>query len=124
MGMPAVMTQSGTGSVIWFADWTLTPFQVACAIAMSGDGGTCILESTFDKIDISGTGGGQGAVGLGIGTTAANASWQTVIALTATTTFTTTIATAPVQAYRASLVTAASVTSIMTVKFVQAGWPS
>lgn len=123
MGMPAVLTQTGTGSVIWYADWTQSPFQVGCAIAMSGDAGTCILEATFDRIDISGTGGGQGAVGLGLGTTAANAVWQTVIALTATTSYTTANYTTPVQAFRASLVTATA-TSIMTVKFVQAGWPS
>ena len=124
MGMPAVMTQSGTGAVVWFADWTLSPFQVGCSLVMSGDGGTAVLEATFDRIDISGTGGGQGAVGLGIGTTAANAAWFTVIAATATTTPAIANFTTPVQAFRSSLITAASVTSVMTVKFVQAGWPT
>ena len=122
MGMPAILTQTGTGSVVWYADWTISPFQVGCGLLLSGDSGTAVLEATFDRIDVSG-GGGQGAVGIGIGTTAANATWFSVIALTATTTMTTANFTTPVQAFRASLVTAASVTTVMTVKFVQAGLP-
>ena len=123
MGMPAIFTQTGTGSVIWFADWTLTPFQVAVQVLTSGDVGTSIIEATLDKIDISGTGGGQGSVGLGggLGTTAANANWVTVAALSSGASFTNW--TTPVQAFRATL-NASTATSVITIKFLQAGWPS
>ncbi len=121
MGMPAVLTQTGTGSVVWFSDWAISPFQVGCSLQMSGAAGSCQLDATFDRIDISG-GGGTGAVGIGIGTTAANAVWIPVIAITSSTTATTVNYTTPVVAFRATL-TAAVATSIMTVKFVQAGMP-
>lgn len=121
MGMPSIFTQTGTGSVIWFADWTLTPFQVAVQISTSGDVGTSIVEATLDKIDISGPGGGQGAVGLGLGTSAANANWFTVVALSSAASITN--YTTPVQAFRATL-NASTATSVITIKFLQAGWPS
>ncbi len=114
MAMPVSKQQIGTGSFIWFADYTISPFQVGAQVVMSGDAGTAILEATLDSINVYYKGE--------VGTTAANVSWGTVLALSSASglaNFTT-----PVQAFRASLVTAASVTTIMTVKFVQAGWPS
>lgn len=121
MGMPSLFTQTGTGAVIWFADWTISPFQVTVQISTAGDVGTAILEATLDRIDVGGTGGGQGAVGIGLGTTAANANWFTVVAAQSTgslTNYTTTV-----QAFRATW-NASTATSVMNVRFVQAGWPT
>src|SRR5262249_35162443 len=99
MGMPIQTSITGTGTFIWFADWTLTPFQIAVQLASSGDVGTASLDVTLDKIDISGPGGGSGAVGLGIGTTAANANWISVLAASSTANSLTNYTT-PIQALR------------------------
>lgn len=122
MGMPVQTSIIGTGTFIWFPDWTLTPFQLAIQLASSGDVGTASLDVTLDKIDISGPGGGQGAVGLGLGTTAANANWISVLAASSTANSFTNYTTA-VQALRV-VFNASTATSVMNVRIVQAGWPS
>lgn len=121
MGMPIQTSIVGTGTFVWFPDWTLTPFQLAIQLASSGDVGTASLDVTLDKIDIPG-GGGQGAVGIGLGTTAANANWISVLAASSTANSLTNYTTA-VQALRV-VFNASTATSVMNVWIVQAGWPS
>jgi hypothetical protein len=122
MGMPIQTSITGTGTFVWFPDWTLTPFQLSIQLSSAGDVGTASLDVTLDKIDISGTGGGQGAVGLGLGTTVANANWISVLAASSTANSLTNYTTA-VQALRV-VFNASTATSVMNVRIVQAGWPS
>lgn len=112
MGMPSAATVNGTGSFIYYTDWTISPFQVGVGLVFSGGTGTATVDVTFDRIDVGGL--------TGIGTSAANATWWTVVALTsanASANYTT-----PVQAMRVNMVTALA-TSIVVATFVQAGLP-
>ena len=118
MGMPVQTAILGTGSYIFFPDWTISPFQVGVAAVATG-AATSTFDVTYDRIDISG-GGGQGAVGVGLGTTAANANWFNVVALT-TATYTSNWTT-PVYAMRVNVVSA-SATTIVVASFIQAGLP-
>lgn len=111
MGMPVAATVNGTGTFVYFPDWTISPFQVGIAVVTgtTGVNGTATIDVTFDKID----------VGV-LGTTAGSATWFNIVALTAvnaTANFTT-----PVQAMRINVVTATA-TSLFVATFVQAGWP-
>lgn len=118
MGMPVQTAILGTGTFVFFPDWTISPFQVGVAAVATG-AATTSFDVTYDRIDISG-GGGQGAVGVGIGTSAANANWVNVVALT-TATFTSNY-TCPVYAMRIAVVSA-SATTIVVASFIQAGLP-
>lgn len=114
MGMPTAATVNGTGSFVFFPDWTISPFQVGIGVVTgtTGVNGTATIDVTFDKIDL-------GTLG-GVGTTAASATWFNIVALTganASANFTT-----PVQAIRINVVTATS-TSLFVATFVQAGLP-
>lgn len=109
MGMPSAATINGTGSFVYFTDWTISPFQVGVGVVFSGGTGTATVDVTFDRIDVG-----------GLGTTAANATWWTVVALTsanASANYTT-----PVQAMRVNVVTAVA-TTVVVATFVQAGLP-
>ena len=114
MGMPVAATVNGTGTFVYFPDWTISPFQVGIAVisGTTGVNGTATIDVTFDKIDV-------GTLG-GLGTSVASATWFTVVALTAvnaTANYTT-----PVQAIRLNVVTATA-TSVFVATFVQAGLP-
>jgi len=110
MGMPSAATINGTGSFIYFPDWTISPFQVGVGVVFSGGTGTATVDVTFDKIDSNGFGN--------IGTTVANATWWNIVALTAanaSANYTT-----PVQAMRINVVTALA-TTVVVATFIQAG---
>jgi hypothetical protein len=108
MGMPALLTINGTGSTIWMTDWMQQPFQIGIGVTTgtTGVNGTAIVECTFsdpNPVDVNGV-------------SSASVVWFPVIALTganATANFTT-----PVQALRASVVTATA-TSAWTFNFIQ-----
>lgn len=114
MGMPVATTVNGTGTFIYYPDWTISPFQVGIAVVTgtSGVNGTATVDVTFDKIDL-------GTLGT-LGTAVASANWFNIVAATganATANYTT-----PVQAIRFSVVTATA-TSLFVATFVQAGLP-
>jgi len=114
MGMPVAATVNGTGTFVYFPDWTISPFQVGISVVTgtTGVNGTATIDVTFDKIDL-------GTLGT-LGTAAANATWWNIVALTgvnATANYTT-----PVQAMRINVVTATA-TSVFVATFVQAGLP-
>ena len=121
MGMPTTITYNGTTvatSSIWFADWMQAPFSVTFA-AIANSTASYNIEYTLDNIDISGPGGGSGAVGLGIGTTLANATWfQSTVS--GTTISASGNIGSPVRAMRCNIVTAAAIGSSVTVTFIQA----
>lgn len=106
MGMPALLTLTGTASTIWTPDWMQQPFQVGIGITTgtSGVNGTAIVEMSFsdvNTVDVNGV---------------ASPVWFPVIGVTganATANFTT-----PCQALRFSIVTATA-TSVWTANFVQ-----
>lgn len=119
MGMPAVITQNGTGtSAIWFPDWMQNPFNVGIQCVPSGGTIQFSVQHTLDKIDISG-GGGQGAVGIGLGTTAANATWVDNPGITAATAVINGNYAFPVQAIRVQI-QSATATGVVVATFVQA----
>jgi hypothetical protein len=118
MGMPVQTSILGTGTFVFFPDWTISPFQIGVAAVATG-AATTSFDVTYDRIDVSG-GGGQGSVGVGLGTSAANANWFNVVAL-GTTTFTSNWTT-PVYAMRIAVVSATS-TTIVVASFIQAGLP-
>lgn len=106
MGMPALLTINGTGSAIWMTDWMQPFFQVGIGITTgtTGVNGTAIVECTFSDVNTIDVNGVTSPV------------WFSVIALTganATANFTT-----PVQAFRASVVTATA-TSSWSFNFIQ-----
>ncbi len=110
MGMPAVIAQTGTGSVVWVPDWTQTPFQVGIGLiaGTTGVNGTCNIDVSFSNVN---------AVDIN-GVASTSATWFTIISLAtanATANYTT-----PVQAFRLNVITATA-TSLFTVNFVQAG---
>jgi hypothetical protein len=122
MGMPATITQNQTGtSAIWFPDWMQSPFAVSIQAIATGAPGYNV-EFTLDNIDVGYNGGAQGSsVGIGLGTTASNATWfQT--AITGQTISTTATLNAPVRAMRVNVITS-SATAVVTVTFVQANYP-
>jgi hypothetical protein len=106
MGMPALLTQNGTGSTIWMTDWMQQPFQIGIGLATgtTGVNGTAIIEASFQNPNAGDVNGTSTPV------------WWTVIALTAanaSANFTT-----PVQALRFSVVTATA-TSTWQANIVQ-----
>ena len=114
MGMPVAASVIGTGTFVYYPDWTISPFQVGIAVVSgtSGVNGTATIDVTFDKIDL-------GTLGT-LGTAVANATWFTIVAATAvnaTSNYTT-----PVQAIRLNVITATA-TSSFVATFVQAGLP-
>src|SRR5258708_32113940 len=109
MGKPAVLTQTGTGTVIWTPDWALTPFSIGIGLITNTTGvnGTATVDVTFSDINTVDVNG--------VATSAA--TWFSVIGpvgANATANFTT-----PVQAIRMNVITATA-TSSWTVNFVQA----
>lgn len=77
MPMPAVLTQNGTGtSAIWFPDWMQNPFNIGIQCIATGGTIQYNVEHTFDNIDVTNGGGGQGGVSPTVNAvTAASATW-------------------------------------------------
>lgn len=77
MGMPAVLTQNGTGtSAIWFPDWMQNPFNIGIQCVATGGTIQFSVQHTLDNIDVTNGGSGQGSVSpTANATTAANATW-------------------------------------------------
>lgn len=104
----AVLTQIGTGVIVWTPDTYQSPFNLGLALVVTTTG-TCTVDVTFDNIQTSTIeANGVGTVG---------ATWWNVIAATsanATANFTT-----PIQALRLAVVTA-NATSKLTLTVVQA----
>lgn len=107
MGMPAVLTQNGTGtSAVWVPDWLQTPFVVGLALKPAGATGN--LELTYDSLSSPTA-------------TAGNVTWFTAVAFVAGTNATATF-TSPVQGFRINIATSLS-TGVVTAVFVQATFP-
>jgi hypothetical protein len=106
MGMPAVLSQNGTGTVYWNPDWFQDPFSVGIALVNGTSTGTATVDATLD--DINGSLGTSGA------------HWFTVVtaplgvATLATANFTT-----PCQWMRLNVVG----TALCTATLVQAQFP-
>jgi hypothetical protein len=64
MGMPTVITQSGTGgSAIWFPDWMQSPFNIGIQCVATGGTIQFSVQHTLDNIDVvNGGAGGTGGV--------------------------------------------------------------
>jgi hypothetical protein len=107
MGMPAVLSQTGTGTVFWNPDWFQDPFQVGVQVVPSSTG-TATVDYTLDDIN--------GPLGT------ANAHWNNLLTFNTTATFTAVNFTTPCQWMRLS-VSAGVATSVFTATFVQAQFP-
>lgn len=101
MGMPTVITQSGTGlSAVWTPDWMQTPFSVGMAVVPAG--ATTTVQATYDDLN---------------SIAAASAVWFTVMTVTGINA--TAALTAPVRGLQLNVVTSLS-TGIVTATFIQA----
>ena len=123
MGMPAVITQNGTGtSAIWFPDWMQNPFNVGIQCIATGGTIQYNVEHTFDNIDVTNGGSGQGAVGIGLSTTAAGANWIANPGITAATATNINGNYAfPVRAIRVNM-QSSTATGVVVVTFMQANF--
>src|SRR5262245_13025645 len=104
MGMPAVLTQNGTGtSAVWIPDWMQVPFQVGISLVPSGAAGYATVVYTLDSF------ASQTA-------TAGNVTWFTAIlsGVATTVNFTT-----PCQGFRLNVGTSVATTTFAAT-FVQA----
>lgn len=120
MGMPAVITQNGTGtSAIWFPDWMQNPFNVSIqAILPASATATFNVEHTLDNIEVTQIGPFSGNA---VATTAANANWvvnplisQAIGSISGT-------YSSPVRAIRVNILSC-SATGFVTVTFIQANF--
>lgn len=118
MGMPAVITQNGTGtSSIWFPDWMQAPFSVSMQ-AVQSNSPVYNIEYTLDNIEVANIGPFAGNANA---TTAANATWFQS-AITAQSVSTTGTIAAPVRALRVNITSSPS-NGVVTVTFIQATYP-
>ncbi len=123
MGMPAILTQNGTGtSTIWFPDWMQNPFNIGIQCVATGGTIQYSVQHTLDNIDI--TNGATGNLG-GVqttpnATTAANATWLDNAGITAATTTLNGNYAFPVRAIRVSI-QSSTATGVVVATFVQAG---
>jgi hypothetical protein len=112
MGMPAVLTQTGTGVVIWTPDWMQNPFQVAIGIsggstAASGTAQVDISLNDINPVDVNGI------------SSAVTTTWLTVVAAAQfTTTMATALLTTPCQAIRLNVI-GATATTVFTLNLIQ-----
>lgn len=104
MAMPALLTLNATSSAVWTPDWMENPFVVGIQAVTntSGVNGTAIIEASMN---------------FGMVQTATFFTVVPVTGASTTANFTT-----PVQAFRASIVTATA-TSSWGIVFVQATTP-
>lgn len=108
----AVLTQIGTGVIVWTPDTYQSPFNLGLSLVIA-TAGTCTVDVTFDNIQTS------TIEANGVGT--AGATWWNVIAATganATANFTT-----PIQALRLNNVTANATTKTVLTIVQAAGQP-
>lgn len=108
MGMPAVLTQNGTGtSAIWQPDWMQNPFNVAIGTIVTGGAGYSV-EFTLDNLAPA---------------AATAVVWYSHATITALAVNTTGNIQFPVRGLRVNVLTAATVASSVTVNFIQATYP-
>lgn len=120
MGMPAVITQNGTGtSSIWFPDWMQNPFNIGIQCIATGTV-TFNVEHTFDNIDVTNGVGPFSTVNLPV--SAASATWIANPGVSLATTTINGNYAFPVRALRVNVVTAANATAGVTVQFIQANY--
>ena len=112
MPMPTVLSQTGTGTVIWTGpDWMQTPFVVGIGLVNGSTGvnGTATIDACLQSFDT--------AQATSVATSSATA-WFTVVGPTSATS-TLAICSTPCLALRLNVITATA-TSAFTVNFVQA----
>ena len=122
MGMPTVITQTGTGATsIWFPDWMQNPFNIGIQAVIAGGTIQYSVQHTLDNIDVTNGGAGQGGVSPtpnAIASTAA--TWIDNPGITAASTTLNGNYAFPVRAIRVSVQSAATATTLVTVTFIQA----
>lgn len=123
MGMPAVLTQNGTGtSSIWFPDWMQTPFNVGIQCVAAGGTIQYSVQHTLDNIDVTNGGGGLGAVSpTANATTAANATWIDNPGITLATATINGNYAFPVRAIRVQI-QSSTATGVVAATFIQANF--
>lgn len=105
MGMPALLTQNGTGtSATWTPDWMQVPFNIAIGTIVTGAAGYSI-EFTLDNLDT--------ALSTGV-------TWYAHATITALSVNTTGNIQFPVRGLRINLLTAGSINSAVSANFIQA----
>ena len=111
MGMPTTLTQTGTGTLIWYADWMQNPFSVGIGLVNGSTGvnGTATIDICFQSLDPN--------FPNSVATSSSTAWFNFVAATAGTSTFTT--CSVPCQAMRLNVITATA-TTVFTVNFVQA----
>ncbi len=122
MGMPALITQNGTGtSAIWFPDWMQNPFNIGIQVVLPASAtATFNIEHTLDNIDVTNGGAGQGSVSpTANATTAANATWVANPGITSATATINGNYAFPVRAIRVNILSS-SATGFVTATFIQA----
>lgn len=111
MGMPAQLTQNGTGTTaVWTPDWMQNPFNISIGTICNSTA-SYQIQATLDNLDV------QGAV---VGTTAANATWYPIATTTLFQASTTMNVQFPVTGLRISVVTAGAVGSSVVANIIQA----
>lgn len=111
MPMPALYSQTGTGAVIWYADWMQDPFSIGIGLinGSTGVNGTAQIDICFQSLDPN--------IPNNVATNSSTA-WFNIVAPTSATS-TLAICTTPCVALRLNVITATA-TSVFTVNFVQA----
>lgn len=118
MGMPALITATGTGtSAIWFPDWMQNPFNIDIqAILPASATATFNVEHTLDNIEVTQIGPFSGNANA---TTAANANWIVHPTINAATGNIAGTYSFPVRAIRVNILSC-SATGFVSVTFIQA----
>lgn len=106
MGIPAVLSQTGTGVVYWTPDWLQVPFVVGLGLTTGTAAITVSVDGSFDSFDIG----------------TSNMHWFTISTTAATVALATAIVSVPIQAFRLNVVSAVA-TSVATATLVQATFP-
>lgn len=121
MGMPTVITQSGTGaSLIWFPDWMQNPFAIGIQCVATGGTLQYSVQHTLDNIDVVNGGAGQGSVSpTPNAIAAASANWVDNPGITAATATLNGNYAFPVRAIRVSI-QSSTATSVVVATFIQA----
>lgn len=119
MGMPTVITQSGTGaSSIWFPDWMQNPFNIGIQCVATGGTLQFSVQHTLDNIEVTQIGPFSANANA---TTAANATWIDNPGITAATATINGNYAFPVRAIRVSI-QSSTATSVVVTTFIQANF--
>jgi len=118
MGMPAVLTQNGTGTTqIWFPDFMQNPFNIGIQCVATSTV-QFNIEHTLDNIEVTQIGPFSGNANA---TTAGNATWIANPGITAATTNINGNYAFPVRAIRIN-VQSSTATGMVTATFIQANF--